>query len=106
MSKVFSAPAASRPRGLVDEVILHQVPILLGGGRPFFEALPEHVRLRLVEAVPAPGGHPPPLRGRAMDLAAGGPAMTGAHTARALLGLGEEVLVTRHRNRNAVADPR
>jgi dihydrofolate reductase len=41
--------------GLVDEVILHQVPILLGEGRPFFQALPEHVRLRLVEAVPAPG---------------------------------------------------
>lgn len=41
--------------GLVDEVILHQVPILLGEGRPFFRALPEHVRLRLVEAVPAPG---------------------------------------------------
>lgn len=41
--------------GLVDEVILHQVPILLGGGRPFFQALPEHVRLRRVEAVPAPG---------------------------------------------------
>jgi dihydrofolate reductase len=41
--------------GLVDEVVLHQVPILLGGGRPFFQSLPEHVRLRLVEAVPAPG---------------------------------------------------
>ena len=41
--------------GLVDEVILHQVPVLLGEGRPFFQALPEHVRLRLVEAVPAPG---------------------------------------------------
>jgi dihydrofolate reductase len=41
--------------GLVDEVILHQVPVLLGGGRPFFQALPGHVRLRLVEAVPAPG---------------------------------------------------
>ncbi len=41
--------------GLVDEVILHQVPILLGGGRPFFQTFPEHVRLRLVEAVPAPG---------------------------------------------------
>jgi len=36
-------------------VILHQVPVLLGGGRPFFPSLPEHVRLRLVEAVPAPG---------------------------------------------------
>ncbi|WP_116045518.1 dihydrofolate reductase family protein [Amycolatopsis palatopharyngis] len=39
--------------GLVDEVVLHQVPILLGEGRPFFQALPEHVRLRLVDAVPA-----------------------------------------------------
>jgi dihydrofolate reductase len=41
--------------GLVDEVVLHQVPVLLGGGRPFFQSLPEHVHLRLVEAVPAPG---------------------------------------------------
>ncbi|WP_433681772.1 dihydrofolate reductase family protein [Nocardia sp. CA-119907] len=41
--------------GLVDEVVLHQVPVLLGVGRPFFQSLPEHVRLRLVEAVPAPG---------------------------------------------------
>ncbi|KAA9378221.1 dihydrofolate reductase [Microbispora cellulosiformans] len=41
--------------GLVDEVILHQVPILLGGGRPFFRSLPGHVRLGLVQAVPAPG---------------------------------------------------
>src|SRR3954453_6713750 len=28
--------------GLVDEVVLHQVPVLLGSGRPFFQALPEH----------------------------------------------------------------
>jgi dihydrofolate reductase len=41
--------------GLVDEVVLHQIPILLGGGHPFFRELPEHVRLRLIEAVPAPG---------------------------------------------------
>ncbi|WP_431931664.1 dihydrofolate reductase family protein [Nonomuraea jabiensis] len=46
---------AALKAGLVDEVILHQVPVLLGGGRPFFQSLPEHVRLRLVEAVPAPG---------------------------------------------------
>jgi hypothetical protein len=31
------------------------VPILLGGGRPFFRELPAHVQLRLLEAVPAPG---------------------------------------------------
>jgi dihydrofolate reductase len=41
--------------GLVDEVILHQVPVLLGAGRSFFHELPDHVRLRLLEAVPAPG---------------------------------------------------
>jgi dihydrofolate reductase len=41
--------------GLVDELVLHQVPILLGAGRPFFRELPAHVALRLVEAVPAPG---------------------------------------------------
>jgi dihydrofolate reductase len=41
--------------GLVDELILHQVPVLLGGGRRFFQELPEHVRLRLLAAIPAPG---------------------------------------------------
>jgi dihydrofolate reductase len=40
---------------LLDELILHQVPVLLGAGRPFFQALPSHVRLRLIEAIPAPG---------------------------------------------------
>ncbi len=48
---VTSALAA----GLVDEVILHQVPVLLGGGHSFFHELPTHVQLRLVEAIPAPG---------------------------------------------------
>lgn len=41
--------------GLVDELILHQVSILLGGGHSFFRELPGHVRLRLLEAIPAPG---------------------------------------------------
>lgn len=46
---------AALAAGLVDEVILHQVPILLGAGRPYFQSLPQHVRLQLVEVVPAPG---------------------------------------------------
>ena len=46
---------AALEAGLLDEVILHQVPVLLGAGRPYFQALPEHVSLRLLEAVPAPG---------------------------------------------------
>jgi dihydrofolate reductase len=49
------AGTAALAAGLVDEVVLHQVPVLLGAGRPFFQALPGHVRLRLVEVVPAPG---------------------------------------------------
>lgn len=49
------ALTAGLKAGLVDEVILHQVPVLLGGGRPFFQSLSEHVRLRLVDVVPAPG---------------------------------------------------
>jgi len=40
---------------LVDEVILHQVPVLLGAGRSFFHELPGHVLLRLLEAIPASG---------------------------------------------------
>ena len=50
-------PAAPRSSdaGLVDEVILHQVPVLLGTGRGFFQELPAHVNLRLLEAIPAPG---------------------------------------------------
>lgn len=47
--------AAALAAGLVDEVVLHQVPILLGAGRRFFQEIPGHVRLRLLEAVPAPG---------------------------------------------------
>ena len=41
--------------GLLNEVILHQVPVLLGNGRRFFQDLPAHIGLSLVEAVPAPG---------------------------------------------------
>ena len=40
---------------LVDEVILHQVPVLLGAGRGFFQELPKHVHLRLLDAIPAAG---------------------------------------------------
>jgi len=36
--------------GLVDELILHQVPVLLGSGRPYFHSLPEHIQLQLVTA--------------------------------------------------------
>jgi dihydrofolate reductase len=41
--------------GLVDELVLHQVPVLLGAGRPYFQELPDHVRLNLLDVVAAPG---------------------------------------------------
>ncbi|GAA4602541.1 hypothetical protein GCM10023195_07870 [Actinoallomurus liliacearum] len=46
---------AALAAGLVDEITVHQVPVLLGGGRRLFQELPAHVRLSLVKAVPAPG---------------------------------------------------
>lgn len=41
--------------GLVDEVVIHQVPVLLGGGRRLFNDLTDQVRLVLIEAAPAAG---------------------------------------------------
>ncbi|SHH42008.1 Dihydrofolate reductase [Jatrophihabitans endophyticus] len=49
------AVTAALRAGLVDEIVVQQVPVLLGGGRPLFAGLPEHVRLRLAEVVAAPG---------------------------------------------------
>lgn len=46
---------AALQAGLVDEFVLHQVPVLLGSGRRYFQELPEHVSLRLVDCVAAPG---------------------------------------------------
>lgn len=37
--------------GAVDEIVVHQVPVLLGGGRPMFAPRHGAVRLELVEAV-------------------------------------------------------
>ncbi|HEV2592518.1 MAG TPA: dihydrofolate reductase family protein [Gaiellaceae bacterium] len=46
---------AALDAGLVDEFIVHQVPVLLGAGRRHFRELSAHVQLSLVEVVPAPG---------------------------------------------------
>ncbi|QDP97785.1 dihydrofolate reductase [Microlunatus elymi] len=47
--------ASAIDAGLVDEVILHQVPVLLGSGRPFFAPLTQHVKLSPLEVVPGAG---------------------------------------------------
>ena len=49
------AGAAMRA-GLVDEFVLVTVPVLVGGGRPFFAALDGWVQLDLVETRTFPGG--------------------------------------------------
>lgn len=41
--------------GLVDELILHQVPVLLGAGRQFFGPLPTPIQLTLTGAVTGTG---------------------------------------------------
>ncbi|HEX3491170.1 MAG TPA: dihydrofolate reductase family protein [Streptosporangiaceae bacterium] len=41
--------------GLLDEVTVHQVPVLLGGGTPYFGALPAPVDMDVVRVVAAPG---------------------------------------------------
>jgi len=47
--------AAALQAGLLDEVILHQVPVLLGGGTPYFHDLASSVPLTPLEVVNAPG---------------------------------------------------
>lgn len=47
--------ASAIEAGLVEEFVLHQVPVLLGVGRPFFGALPHHVGLDLLDVTRGSG---------------------------------------------------
>jgi dihydrofolate reductase len=40
--------------GVLDEVQIHQIPVLLGGGRRLFEVLPSRVELDIVRVVDTP----------------------------------------------------
>ena len=40
--------------GVLDEVEIHQIPVLFGGGRRLFELLPERVELEIVRVVDTP----------------------------------------------------
>lgn len=40
---------------MLDEIVIHQVPVLLGGGTPFFQGLPAKVQLRRLAVVETPG---------------------------------------------------
>ena len=48
------AMAGALQAGLLDEVIVHQVPVLLGGGVPLFQQPPPAVELSRVDVVVAP----------------------------------------------------
>lgn len=48
--------AAAMRAGLIDEYLLATVPVLVGGGTPFFATLDRWVKLTLVETRTFPGG--------------------------------------------------
>ncbi len=40
--------------GVLDELVIHQVPVLFGGGRRLFEVLPSRVELEIVRVIDTP----------------------------------------------------
>jgi riboflavin biosynthesis pyrimidine reductase len=40
--------------GVLDELQIHQVPVLFGGGRPLFELLPSRLELEIVRVIDTP----------------------------------------------------
>jgi dihydrofolate reductase len=40
--------------GVLDELQIHQIPVLFGGGRRLFEVLPSHIELEIVRVIDTP----------------------------------------------------
>ena len=49
-----STAQAALAAGLLDEVQIHQIPVLFGGGRRLFDVLPDRVELEIVRVVDTP----------------------------------------------------
>ena len=49
----YTAQTALEP-GVLDELQIHQIPVLFGGGRRLFEMLPERVELEVVRVIDTP----------------------------------------------------
>ena len=47
--------------GVLDELQIHQVPVLFGSGRRLFEVLPSRVELEILRVIDTPRGHTHPL---------------------------------------------
>ena len=45
---------AALAAGVLDELQIHQVPVLFGGGRRLFEVLPERIELKIVQVIDTP----------------------------------------------------
>ena len=42
--------------GVLDELQIHQIPVLFGGGRRLFEVLPSRVEMEIVRVIDTPHG--------------------------------------------------
>ena len=40
--------------GVLDELQIHQIPVLFGGGRQLFELLPSRIELKIVRVIDTP----------------------------------------------------
>jgi dihydrofolate reductase len=45
---------AALAAGVLDELQIHQVPVLFGSGRRLFEVLPERIELEIVRVIDTP----------------------------------------------------
>jgi dihydrofolate reductase len=50
----LTLPVRCWPAGVLDELQIHQIPVLFGGGLRLFEVLPSRVELEIVRVIDTP----------------------------------------------------